>query len=51
MSFNSIAAVNISSDFGAQEKKVCHCFHHFSIYLPWSDETGYYDLSLLKAEF
>ena len=27
------------SDFGAQEDKVCHCFHCFPIYLPWSDGT------------
>ena len=32
-----MAAVTICSDFGAQENKVCHCFHCFSIYLPWSD--------------
>ena len=30
----------ICSDFGAQENKVCHCFHCFPIYLPWSDGTG-----------
>ena len=23
-----------SADFGAQEKKLCHCFHCFPIYLP-----------------
>ena len=33
-----MAAVTIHSDFGAQENKVCHCFHCFPIYLPWSDE-------------
>ena len=27
MSFNFMAAVTICSDFGAQENKVCHCFH------------------------
>ena len=32
-SFNSMAAVTVSSDFGAQEKKICHCFHFFPIYL------------------
>ena len=32
-------------------KKVCHCFHYFSIYLPWSDGTGCYDLSFLNVEF
>ena len=26
-----MAAVNIHNDFGYQEKKVCHCFHCFSI--------------------
>ena len=26
LSFNSMAAVTICSDFGAQENKVCHCF-------------------------
>ena len=29
-----MAAVTISSDFGAQKNKTCHCFHCFSIYLP-----------------
>ena len=43
-SFNFMAAVTICSDFGAQENKVCHCFHCFPIYfvmkwwdqMPWS---------------
>ena len=39
-----MAAVTICSDFGA-EKIVCHCFHCFRIYLPWSDGTGCHDLS------
>ena len=26
---------------------VCHCFHCFPIYLPWSDETKCHDLSFL----
>ena len=34
-----MAAVTICSDFGAQENKVCCCFHCFPIYLPWSDGT------------
>ena len=51
VSFNFMAAVTIRSDFGAQENKICHCFHCFPIYLPWSDETGYHDLSFLNAEF
>ena len=37
--------------FGAQEKKLCHCFHCFPIYLPWSDGTGCHDLSFLNVEF
>ena len=39
-SFIFMAAFIVHSDFGAQEKKVCHCFHCFPIYLPWSDGTG-----------
>ena len=38
--FNVMAAVSICSDFGTQENKICHCFHYFPIYLPWSDGTG-----------
>ena len=33
-SFNFVAAVTIFSDFGAQEKKVCHCVHCSSFCLP-----------------
>ena len=36
ISFNFMAAVTICSHFGAQENKVCHCFHCFPIYLSWS---------------
>ena len=50
-SFNFVAAVTITSDFGAQENVVCHCFHFFPMYLPGSDGTGCHDLSLLNAEF
>ena len=32
------------------KKIVCHCFHCFPIYLPWSDETGHYYLSFLNVE-
>ena len=32
-------------------KIVCHCFHFFPIYLPWSDGTGCHDVSFLKVEF
>ena len=47
MSFNFTAAITVHSDFGAQEKKVCHCLHCFPIYLPWSDGTGYHDFFTL----
>ena len=30
---------------------VCHCFHCFPIYLPWSDGTRCHDLNFLNAEF
>ena len=33
------------------KKIVCHCFHCFPIYLPWSDGTGCHDLSVLNVEF
>ena len=33
-SFNFIAALTISSDLGAPQNKVCHCFHLFPICLP-----------------
>ena len=33
-----MALVTICGDFGAQENKVCHCFHCFSVCLPWSDQ-------------
>ena len=35
--FYFMAAVIISSDFGAPQNKVCYCLHCFPIYLPWSD--------------
>ena len=40
-----------ASDFGAQENKVCHCFHCFPFYLPWSDGTRCHDLPFLNVEF
>ena len=44
-----MAAVTISSDFGAPKNKVWHCFHCFLIYFPWSDGTGCHDLLFLKS--
>ena len=46
-----MASVTIFSDFGAQENKVCHCFHCFPIFLSWSEGTGYHDLCFLNVEF
>ena len=51
VSFNFMAAVTIHSNFGAQEEKICHCFHFPPIYLLWSDETKCHDLSFLNVEF
>ena len=33
------------------KNKICHCFHCFPIYLPWSDGTRCHDLSFLNVEF
>ena len=33
-----------------KKNKVCHCFHCFPIYLPWSDGTRCHDLSFLNVE-
>ena len=49
VSSNFMAAVSIGSDFGAQEKKVCHCFLCFPIYLPWSDGTRCPDLLFFEC--
>ena len=46
-----MAATTICRDFGDQDNKVCHYFHCFPIYLPWSDRTGWYDLGFLNAGF
>ena len=51
MSFNFMAAVTICSDFGAQENKICLCFHCSPIYLSRSDGTRCHDLSFLNVEF
>ena len=46
-----MAAVIICSDFGAQKKKVWHCFHCFPINFPWSDGTGCHDISFWILSF
>ena len=47
---NSMVTVMVFSDFGAQENKICHCFHFSPFYLPWSDGTRCHDLSFLNVE-
>ena len=42
---NFMAAVTICSDFRAPQNKICHGFHFFPFYLPWSDGTWCHDLS------
>ena len=47
-----MAAVTICSNSGAQENKICHCFHFSPFYLPWSDGTRCYDLNFFfNVEF
>ena len=33
------------------KNKVCHCFHCYSTYLPWSDGTRCHDLSFMNVGF
>ena len=47
-----MAVVTICSDFGSQENQICHYFHFFPIYLPWTDGTGCHDLNFyFNVEF
>ena len=50
MSFNFIVEVTVSSDFGTQEDKICHCFHFFPFYFPGSDGTRCQCLNFLNVE-
>ena len=50
-SFNFVAADTIHRDFGAKEKKICHCFPFPPFYFPWSDGIRCCDLSFLNVEF
>ena len=50
-SLNFRAAVTICSDLGTQENKICHCFHFFPFYFPWSDGTGCRYLSFVMWSF
>ena len=46
-----MAATTVPSGFGNQENKICHCFHFFWIYLPWSDITRCHDLGFWMLSF
>ena len=46
-----MVAVTICSDFRAQEEEICHCFHLFPFYLPWSNGARCQDLSFLIFSF
>ena len=50
-SFNFMAAVTIRSDFRALQNKICHGFHFFPFYLPWSDGTWCHDLRIWMLSF
>ena len=39
-----------TSDFGVQEKKMCHCFQFFNSYLPLNNGTGCCYLSFFNVE-
>ena len=49
MSVKSMAAITVHSDFGAPENKMS-LFLLLSIYLPWSDGTRCYNLSIFNVE-
>ena len=51
VSLNFKTVVTVCSDFEAQGKKICHCWHFFTFYLPWSGGTGCHNLSFLNVEF
>ena len=46
-----MVATTVHSGFGNQENKICHCFHFFWMYLPWSDMTRCHDLGFWILSF
>ena len=50
MSVNFMSAVIVHSDFGAQENIICHCFHFFPFYLPWSDGAKIHIICMKESE-
>ena len=51
LSFKFLATVTTYRDLGAQENKICHCFHFSPFYLPWSDGTNATILVSLMLSF
>ena len=45
-----MATDTVFSDLGAQENKICHYFHFFTLCLPWSDGTRCPDLHFFNGE-
>ena len=48
MSSDFMAEVTIHSDFRAKEEEICHYFHRFSLYLPWSNGARCHNLSFFN---
>ena len=48
--FNFMVVVTVCNDFGTQENKLCHRFHCFPIYLPWSDGSRCHNLHFFNVE-
>ena len=46
-----MTTVTTCSDYGVPQNKVCHCFHYFPIYLPWSDGTRCHGLIVWMLNF
>ena len=46
-----MTVLTFHSDSGAQANEICNCFHIFSFYLPWSDETGCHELKFYECCF
>ena len=44
-----MATVTVRSDFGAQENKICHCFHFFPFYFSRRDRTRCHDLTFFQC--
>ena len=50
-SFDFMAAVTIHSNLRAQENEICHCFHFYPIYLPWSSGSDAMTLVFIIFSF